>query len=414
MKISFLIRGKDLKDSYAKAELPSAVKRTIGTYASEGGNLYFATFSIERNTIADARVLAALRDSLPTCDNSRILHDEASAKFCELLYPHFCRFEKGLREAITVATCAVQCNFDDERVVELEEKLTLEKLYTVLFVDSRFIKEARNLAKGDFTREDLLSKLESLDETLLWDVLFDANDMPTFRKRRIEIKDRRNDVMHYHRMTEVVFDETRELMKVVNAEIDAYLEQVRNDVTYPKAKAESARVAAQMMSDSYAEMLESIRSSFDMSDMIDVNSLASVAQIVNSMNGGVSLTRAAQEAINWQAMGLSTSVSKAVEAVQASMPEIDISKIGAMQDTMESVKSMLDAMNAQLADSFKGISDYYQQILPSDALDNLRLAAGSSMDFTAGLGVGSALSHLLESGERYRDGECDCSDSGRD
>lgn len=418
MQLSFLIRGNGLKDKYANASLPDGVTRTIGAYKAEGGDLFFVSFTIDRDTIRNARVLAALRDSLPAGDDVRILKDGASAKFCELLYPHFCRFEKGMREAITIATCAEQGNFDDPRIIEIEEKLTLEALYTVLFYDSGFVKEAKNLTKGGgtFTRNELKAMLDTLDERILWDVLFSDDDMPTFRERRIEIKDRRNDVMHYHKMSESLFDETRDLMKRVNAEIDSYLERVRSDVAYPKAKAESARVAAQMLSETYADMFERIQSSLDLSSAFDftdqlgvisqlvvgsndTSGLVSAIQAANSICGSVSLSRAAQEAVSVQALGLSSSVSKALESMQISAPKVDFGRIGAMQSAVGSIKAFQTSMNARWADTFKGISDYYQHIMPPDTLGKLRLAACSSMDFAAGLGVGSALSRAIGAGE---------------
>lgn len=419
MRLSFLIQCNSTKNEYANASLPDGVTRAIGTYKAEGGDLFFISFSIEGDTIGNARVLAALRDSLPAGDNVRMLKDGASAKFCELLYPHFCRFEKGLREAITIATCAEQGNFDDPRVVEIEEKLTLEALYAVLFYDSGLVKEARNLTKvrGPFTRNELKAMLDTLDENILWDVLFSDDDMPTFRERRIEIKDRRNDVMHYHKMTEVVFDETRDLMKRVNVEIDSYLERVKSDVAYPKAKAESARVAAQILGDTYADLLDSVQSSHDLSDVldfsdrfgsisqflaagIDTSDLASTMQVAKSISGVAGLSRAAREAVGKQTLGFSSDVLKALEAMHRSAPNIDLGQIGAMQSAAESMKSLQANMNAQWADAFKGISDYYQCIMPTDVLDKLSLAASASMDFTAGLGVGSALSRAIDATDR--------------
>lgn len=412
MKLSFLIRGKETKDYFSNAELPDGVERSIGTYKAEGGDLYFVSYSIDGNTIGNARVLASLRDSLPRNNDVRVLNDEASAKFCELLYPHFCRFEKGLRTAITVAICAEQGNFDDKHVVDLEEHLTLEDLYGVLFVDGRFVKETRNLTQGKFTRADLLSKLDSIEEHLLWDMLFGVEDMPTFRDRRMDVKDRRNDVMHYHLMTEETFDETRGLMKAINGEIEAYLDRVRSDVTYPKAKAESARVAVQKLSESYADMLESIRASFDIAGiksiseqitdnwrmatgLFDTSGFPSVAQISASM-GAAGLSSVAQQVIDQQSFGLSESVSEAIESVRVNMPSVDISHIGAMQSICESMKSIRASMDATMADTFSGLSDYYQQIIPLETLDSLRLASSASIDFSVGFGLGSALSRTLD------------------
>lgn len=411
MKISFLVRGNKAREGFEGIALPDAVTRTIGIYKAEGGDLFFISFAMDANTISNARILASFRDSLPGGADVRTLQDEASAKFCELLYPHFCRFEKGLREAITVATCAEKGNFDDKSIVDLEEKLTLEQLYKVLFIDGRFVKDARNLTKGDFTRDDIIARISALIERQPWNVLFSDDDMPTFREKHALIKDRRNDVMHYHKMNEAVFDETRELLKSVNAEIDAYLEGVRNDVTYPKARAESARVAAQMLCENYSDMLEGIRSALDLSamydfgdqfssisklfaDSVDVSGFVSV-QAANNLSGGIKLARAAQQAMDTQALCLTPSVASALESMQTYLAKVDLGQISAMQSAMESFKSIQAPIATQWADAFKGVSDNYQHIIPSDAFDNLRLAASASMDFTAGLGIGSAISHAI-------------------
>jgi hypothetical protein len=171
-----------------------------------------------------------------------------------------------------------------------------------------------------------------------------------------------------------------------------------------------------MLSETYQDMLETLRSSFsvsgvyDFSDQlsgisqlvssnIDTSDLASAIQAANSLSGGVSLVRAAQQAMDQQTFGLSASVANAVQSMQASVPKIDLGQISAMQSAMEAARSMLLSTRAQWADTFKGISDYYRDIIPSGAYDNLRLAASASMDFTAGLGVGSALSRAIEAGE---------------
>ena len=92
MKISFLVRGKESREGFEGIDLPDAVTRTIGIYKAEGGDLFFISFTMDANTIGNARILASLRDRLPIGADVRMLQDEASAKFCELLYPHFCRF----------------------------------------------------------------------------------------------------------------------------------------------------------------------------------------------------------------------------------------------------------------------------------------------------------------------------------
>ncbi len=411
MKIAFLVRGEDVKNQFSGHELPDGVKRTVGIYKAEGGDLFFVSYSIDGNTIGNARVLASLRDKLPLNKDVRVLRDEASGKFCELLYPHFCRFEKGLREAITVATCAEQGNFDEKRVVELEEKLTLETLYMALFVDSKFVKEARNLTKSSFTRDQLIEMLGSLDESLLWNVLFSIDDMPTFRDRHIEIKDLRNDVMHYHKMDEATYEDAKALLKAVNNEIDDYLDKVRSDVSYPRGKAGNARMAAQMINESYASMLEDIRSSLDASGLagaigsysdisniiassLETSGYTGIMQQIADMAADMSFANPAMQLFGDQslsAFGLSSSTAKALEAMKVNLPHIDvgvgISNLdnGISGSTKAAIEVAQSALSTSMLDSVKGISAYYNQLIPPGTANALKLATSASLGFSAGL-----------------------------
>lgn len=415
MKITFLIRGEDVKEQFSRHELTDGILRTVGTYKAEGGDLFFVSYSIGGNTIGNARALARLRDKLPLNKDVRVLRDEASEKFCELLYPHFCRFEKGLREAITVATCAEQGNFDEKRVVELEEKLTLEALYSALFIDSKFVKEAKNLTKSDFTRDQLIEMLGSLDECLLWNVLFSIDDMPTFRDRRIEIKDLRNDVMHYHKMDEATYEDAKALLKAVNNEIDDYLDKVRSDISYPRGKAGNAKMAAQMINESYASMLEDIRSSLNASGLAEAignysdisNIIASsletsgytgIMQQITDMAADMSFANLAMQLFKDQslpAFGLSSSTAKALEAMKANLPHIDVSisnlDNGISGSTKAAIEATQSVLSTSMLDSVKGISAYYNQLIPPGTANALKLATSASLGFSAGLDFASAL-----------------------
>lgn len=430
MKIAFLIRGEESKRGFEEAALPEGVVRSTGVYEAEGGNLYFVHFVLDGNTIGNARILARLRDDLPNDGNVRILTDEASAKFCELLYPHFCRFEKGLREAITIAICAEQGNYDDKDVSDLEERFTLEALYAVLFFDSGFVKSARKLVKDSntFTRAQLKDRLDDLEENILWNVLFDENDMPTFRKQHDEIKDRRNDVMHYHTMTEKAFDDTRDLLKAVNIEIDDYIDKVRSDVAYPKARAKNARAAAQIISESYTHMLENLQPAINMSaalnlgeafngisraaaNSIDTSSFASVAQQVADSAALLDSVRPASQMVDASAFALSPSVTKAMETIQSALPKYDFAgTAAAAKAASASVRQLQDAISPSVSSSIGRISSLTAGIsnetfdsmkraaagvsIPTGTLEAIRKAASVSKDFSAGLGLGAALSSL--------------------
>lgn len=206
--------------------------------------------------LKSAKRLAKFRDGLPTGDDVRMLSDGASAKFCDKLYPCFCRFEKGLRSAIAYAMCADYANFNNEHLRSIEESYTLEKLYGILFTDDAFLKSVRGLAKNKLTKAESIERINSFDECILWDNLFDRCDMPTFRERRDEVKDRRNDVMHFHCMSQSVYTRTLKLMDLVNDEIDSYLSKAQTDISYTKAQAKRAGIAYQAISTDLADALK--------------------------------------------------------------------------------------------------------------------------------------------------------------
>lgn len=354
MKLSFLLKGNGIKKQFVSFDLPGNVRRVIGTYKAEGGNLYFVDFISDGNNLGSAKILAQLRDQLPIDSNVRILHDGASAKFCEILYPHFCRFEKGLRGAITVAICAQQGNFDDERIIDLEEKYTLEHLYRTLFVDDKFLKAAKKLIDRNPTKDSLKAELDALEEQILWNVLFSDQDMPTLRERRNDIRNRRNDVMHYHKMTEAVFDETRKLLERVNSEIATYHSRVRNDVNYPKANAESAKIAAQMISEKYADMLEGITSSFGASGIGAF--FEEYSRIRGAMPDSISVSGIAdamQSVVN-----ISSNLYSSIENTQTNTLMLNLDNLAAYKNASSLVQSAQSTFNYSIADSVKSLSEY--------------------------------------------------------
>ena len=197
-------------------------------------------------------------------------------------------------------------------------------------------------------------------------------------------------------------------MKTVNDEIGQYLDRVRDDISYPKAKAGDAKMAAKMISESYADMLEGVRSSIDVSSLVDLsdfsrivaesvnsNAMSSLSRLaVNAGNSGVS--QAAQKIVNQQAIGLSSSVTKALASFQTSMPKIDLGVSSAMQHAIESLGAPQGAATTSLANLFSEATDNYRNLMPNDAFDQIKLAASTSMDFSAGLGIGTALSQAMK------------------
>lgn len=263
MKITYLIRNDKVKHQLVHKKLPEGVARgTVGTYEAEGGKLFLLSFTVDGSTIAGAQQLAKLRDELQDDANTRLLVDDASLRFARALYPRFAEYERKLRCAITLATCAKYDNFDDPLVKSLEE-LTLEKLGEQLFCDKSFQGKIRNLTKHPFTKDELTKLLSRLNETTVWSALFGDETLSSVRKNYASLCDKRNKVMHQRLITKEDYDCARKMLRTSIHELDAYIEKVRSDVmSYPEKYAARAASAAKLLRDNdnyeYASIFEQL------------------------------------------------------------------------------------------------------------------------------------------------------------
>lgn len=263
MKITYLIRNDKVKHQFVHKKLPKGVARgAVGTYEAEGGRLFLLSFTVDGSTIAGARKLAKLGHELQDDTNTRLLEDDASLKFARALYPRFAEYERKLRCAITLATCAKYDNFDDPLVKSLEE-LTLEKLGEQLFCDKSFQGKIRNLTKRPFTKDDVTELLSQLNETTVWLALFGDETLSSVRKNYASLRDKRNKVMHQRLITEGDYDCARKMLRTSIHELDAYIEKVRSDVmSYPERQAARAASAAKLLRDNdnyeYASIFEQL------------------------------------------------------------------------------------------------------------------------------------------------------------
>lgn len=232
MKITYLIRNDDVKDRFVAEGLSEGVAcDTVGTYEAEGGRLFLLSFTVDGFTIAGARKLAELRQELQDDTNTRLLVDDASLKFAKALYPRFAEYERKLRCAITLATCAKHDNFDDDLVKRLE-KLPLGKLGKQLFYES--------------------------NGTTVWLDLFGDEALSSVRENYAPLCKMRNKVMHQRLITEGNYDCARKMLRTSIHELDAYIEKVRSDASYPKRQAARAASAAKLLRDNYESMIQPV------------------------------------------------------------------------------------------------------------------------------------------------------------
>lgn len=253
MQTSFLVRGEEKLRAFKSVKLLNGAVLKDGIYHAEGGDLYYITLEVEGRSLGSARILARTRDAMPLGADVHILCDDASTKFGELLYRGICEFERGIRTAFTIAMCSDFGQFDDEWVTSLKSK-NLGELKDYLLYDEALQNAVKSRARS-MTKDDLLTLIQGMSELSPWNKFFGEGVMRTAKAGFKSIVLLRNDVMHFHTITEEVFDSGRKLLSCANREIKDYISDSLSDVDYPRRKAPEAREALVKINENYASMV---------------------------------------------------------------------------------------------------------------------------------------------------------------
>lgn len=97
----------------------------------------------------------------------------------------------------------------------------------------------------------------------------------------------RNKVMHHKLITEEAYDRARRMLRASIGELDAYVEKIRSDVSYPKQHAARAASAAKLIRENYESMFQNLGGSSEQfaavaiaaqkaASLIDTSELASI------------------------------------------------------------------------------------------------------------------------------------------
>ena len=320
MEVTFLVRGEDARSELDALSLPDGVSRDSRPCEASGGRLRFVSLATPTSTIRDAIALANLRDSLPESGDRKIIRDDASAKFGEILYPRLSRFERGLRAAMTLAICVNQDNFDSEIIANLEDHSGLGSLESALFDETDFVRRIRAVAtalkdkKRVPSKAELMKDLEAASELTLWEDLFGEDDLPALRKNYRWIKGCRDGVMHLHTIRAGWYKSARRTLELVNHELDDYIERMRKAKSFDEESIKRANASVTRANDIFTrEMREQ---------------LSSLATSMLSSHELQSALEAVQEANMKQLQEITRSISKSLTpAIKLPSTDFGISKI---------------------------------------------------------------------------------------
>lgn len=241
--------------------VPSKIQKEITNI--ENSSCWTLCLSIDSESEEAAKLLDSFNTQIYERYRPTILSNECSAYFNKSLFPIVNEFERKLRKLLYLASALQGDNDARKVIIDLESK-DLGEIFAALFTDPNFVKcvkEKINQKTWQFTRDELFSLIEKLDENTLWDTLLDCDCAKTLRKQFGELRAYRNDVMHAHNINLAQYRSAKRLLQKVNVELDDAIGKLIG------AKEENESITPADFNSALGSALSSLRSQFDTSDL---------------------------------------------------------------------------------------------------------------------------------------------------
>lgn len=170
-----------------------------------------------------ARELDRINKEICEKFNPTILINGCSAYFNKSLFPLINEFERKLRKLLYLASSLKEHKDLNNLITNLESK-DLGSIFNSLFTDDVFfrsVKQKINKMTWNFTRDEVLCEIRSVEENVLWDSWLGKNCAETLRKNFDVVREHRNHVMHAHNIDYTQFQYARKLFNDINTELDS-------------------------------------------------------------------------------------------------------------------------------------------------------------------------------------------------
>lgn len=198
-------------------------------------NTSFSILIVKANTDdpeKDAELLVLVHEKICNVFNIKaILTDDVSAYFNQALFPLINKFERKLRKLLFLMLKLSNDNKLEGNKNKIDE-LTLERVYGLLFVDLNFCKIVNKITNNNngFTKEQLIKKIEDIEETNLWSKLNGDDFVPSLKNMfKPDIIDYRNNCMHAKSMDYESYKRAKYVFCKINDELDKGISKIVND-----------------------------------------------------------------------------------------------------------------------------------------------------------------------------------------
>ena len=240
------VKDKEIIESLAPEGCSVSVHTTVR------GKCTYIRITHDGNGEATAKKLSGLNEQIVSRCNVLTLTNECAKYFTGKLYPLVSDFECKLRKLLYLASADDPNNPVNKNIKDLETK-DFGEIFELLFVDIDFFTAVKagikNRDKKEFTKAGVLSYIDSFEENANWDKLLSKSAAPTFRKRFMDVKRYRNDIMHMHYISLGQYAEAKQLFTTVNKELDTMLEGILGKAETPEIDENFNDTLAQALSE---------------------------------------------------------------------------------------------------------------------------------------------------------------------
>ncbi len=222
----YLLQELAEKDA-VKAYKPKDIKKRM--YSADNGKCWYVQFSVEGENEENAKQLSEVDEYMRGAFHVTILESGCSAYFNKRLFPLVSGFENKLRKLLYLTSAINHDNKSAGNIADLESQ-DFGQIFSLLFIDTAFMgkvkDEIKNRNRDVFTKADVITAIEAIDENTLWDALLGKESVPTLRRRFIDVRKYRNDVMHSHYINWNTYKEIQSLFKSINGELNKALHDI--------------------------------------------------------------------------------------------------------------------------------------------------------------------------------------------
>ena len=216
----YLIQETSDQDAIKKITRSGITKRV---FAVDEGKCLYIQFSVNGDSIKQAKQLSSLDEYIRSHFNVTVLEDGCSAYFNRRLYPLVSEFEYKLRKLLYLTSALNHDEKSASNIADLESQ-DFGQIFTLLFIDTAFMGKVKEEVKARnrdvFSKADVIAAIESIEESTLWDKLLGKDSVPSLRKRFNDVRMYRNDVMHSHHLHWKKFRDILSIYKTINRELD--------------------------------------------------------------------------------------------------------------------------------------------------------------------------------------------------